>query len=219
MKLKQTIQMTVKKYFTDNNVNDSKDFNDILSSAKAYVLKNNKSENAYHNNKHIVDVYDNAMMLFDECKKEFTLNEYGRLYLGLAALFHDFGHSGGKLSDSENIKIAVEALEDYLVEIGSPNLFQGAKDILEATEFPHKAIELSSLQKIIRDADTMGGIANGFEDVVKSLAKEYGKSLDEFVPMQIKFIENAKFNTEYCKNLLEKNKHRIIAELKEMSNV
>lgn len=68
----------------------------------------------------------------------------------------------------------------------------------------------------VSDADTMGGIIDGWISVVKSLANEYNKSLKDFIPTQIKFIENVKFNTDYCNELLKNNKEEIIEELKKM---
>lgn len=62
----------------------------------------------------------------------------------------------------------------------------------------------------------MGGIIDGWVSVVKSLAKEYNKSLKDFIPIQIKFIENAKFNTDYCNELLKNDKDDIIEKLKNM---
>ena len=202
-------------------LNESKEFSEkeidtIFNNAKQYVSENNKTENHYHNNKHILDVFNNSMMLFDEYKKEYELKPTDKLCLGLAALFHDYNHSGGKLKDDENIEIALGELKTYLNIINKSDLYNGIKKIIIATEFPHKDVDLDILQKIIRDADTMGGITEGWIYVVKSLAKEYNKELKDFVPNQIKFIENAKFNTDYCNELLKDKKEEIIEKLKKM---
>jgi hypothetical protein len=67
---------------------------EILDKAYAYVMLNNKATNAYHNNEHILMVFRNSMMLFDMYRKEYELKSTDRNELGLAALFHDFNHSG-----------------------------------------------------------------------------------------------------------------------------
>ena len=162
-------------------LNESKEFSEkeidtIFNNAKQYVSENNKTENHYHNNKHILDVFNNSMMLFDEYKKEYELKPTDKLCLGLAALFHDYNHSGGKLKDDENIEIALGELKTYLNIINKSDLYNGIKKIIIATEFPHKDVDLDILQKIIRDADTMGGITEGWIYVVKSLAKEIGRA-------------------------------------------
>ncbi len=202
-------------------INESKDFTEkeidqIFDDVKNYISENNKTENAYHNNKHMIDVFNNAMTLFDEYQKEYELTKNDKLHLGLAALFHDFNHSGGKLKDDENIEIALAELKKWLDATDNSKLYKAVKKIIIATEFPHKDINTDILQKIIRDADTMGGITEDYISIVKSLAKEYGKTLGEFIPTQIKFLNTVKFNTDYCNELLANNKERIIKELEQM---
>ena len=217
---KQTIEQPdkIKKYkqFLIKNKNHftKKEIESIFDDAKKYIDKNNYTENHYHNNKHMLDVFKNSMLLFDEYKDEYELDSVDEVCLGLASLFHDYNHSGGKLKDDENIEIALGELKKYLSIIGKIDLYNNIKKIIKATEFPHKDIELDILQKIIRDADIMNGAVNGWISVVKSLAKEYNKSLKDFIPTQIKFIENLKFNTDYCNELLKNNKDEIIEKLK-----
>ena len=62
----------------------------------------------------------------------------------------------------------------------------------------------------------MGGIIEGWQSVVSNLASEYNKSLEEFIPSQIKFLDTVKFNTDYCNQLLKDNKEKIIEELNKM---
>ena len=202
-------------------VNEGSDFtkkeiDSIFDNVKKYISENNKTENAYHNNKHMIDVFNNAMILFDEYQKEYGLNLNDKLHLGLAALFHDFNHSGGKLKDDENIEIALSELKKYLDATNNSHLYKVVEKIIIATEFPHKDIHLGILQKIIRDADTMGGISKDWVSIVKSLAKEYNKTLEEFIPTQIKFLDTVKFNTDYCNELLKNNKDEIIEKLGKM---
>ena len=203
-------------------INEGKDFtkkeiDQIFDDVKKYISENNKTENAYHNNKHMIDVFNNAMTLFDEYQKEHKLTENDKLNLGLAALFHDFNHSGGKLKDDENIEIALGELKKWLDATDNSNLYKAVKKIIIATEFPHKDINTDILQKIIRDADTMGGISEDWSNIVKSLAKEYNKTLEEFIPIQIKFLDTVKFNTEYCNNLLKSRRDEIVDKLNKMS--
>jgi hypothetical protein len=62
----------------------------------------------------------------------------------------------------------------------------------------------------------MGGVIDGWKSVVANLAREYNKSLEEFIPTQIKFLDSVKFNTDYCNGLLKNNKEKIIEELNKM---
>lgn len=204
------------KKFNEFQLLTDKEVSDIFYEAKTYILENNLVENDYHNNEHMINVFNNAMILFNHYKDEYKLTPYHKLVLGLAALFHDFNHSGGKLKDSENIELALVALKEFLVTINKSDLYDDIKNIIIATEFPHLDIDLDILQKIIRDADTMGGIIEGWKSVVTNLASEYNKTLVEFIPSQIKFLDTVKFNTDYCNGLLKNNKEKIIEELNEM---
>jgi hypothetical protein len=215
--------MRLKKFNEFMNITDG-EIDDIFYQAKTYILENNLVENDYHNNEHMINVFDNAMILFNHYKDEYKLIPYHKLVLGLAALFHDFNHSGGKLKDSENIELALVSLKEFLVTrinfsrvtINKSELYDDIENIIIATEFPHLDIDLDILQKIIRDADTMGGIIDGWKSVVANLASEYNKTLEEFIPTQIKFLDTIKFNTDYCNGLLQSNKEQIIEELNKM---
>jgi hypothetical protein len=207
--------MRLKKFNDFNHISDS-EIEDIFYNAKTYILENNLVENDYHNNEHMINVFNNSIVLFNHYKEEYELTPYNKLLLGLAALFHDYNHSGGRLKDSENIELALVALKEFLVTIDKSDLYDDIKNIIIATEFPHLDMELDILQKIIRDADTMGGIIEGWKSVVSSLASEYNKTLVEFIPTQIKFLDTVKFNTDYCNELLKNNKEKIIEELNKM---
>jgi len=192
------------------------EIDNVFYEAKTYILENNLVENDYHNNEHMINVFNNSMVLFNHYKDEYKLPPYHKLVLGLAALFHDFDHSGGRLKDSENIELALVALKEFLKTINKSDLYDDIENIIIATEFPHLDIDLDILQKIIRDADTMGGIIEGWKSVVTNLASEYNKTLVEFIPSQIKFLDTVKFNTDYCNGLLKNNKEKIIEELTKM---
>ena len=204
------------KKFNEFMLLTDQEIDNIFYEAKTYILENNLVENDYHNNEHMINVFNNAMILFNHYKDEYKLPPYFKLCLGLAALFHDFNHSGGKLKDSENIELALVALKEFLLTINKSDLYDDIKNIIIATEFPHLDIDLDILQKIIRDADTMGGVIEGWKSVVTNLASEYNKSLEEFIPTQIKFLDTVKFNTDYCNELLKNNKEKIIEELNKM---
>jgi len=204
------------KKFNEFMLLTDKEIDNIFYEAKTYILENNLVENDYHNNEHMINVFNNAMVLFNHYKDEYKLPPYHKLILGLAALFHDFNHSGGRLKDSENIELALVALKEFLVTINKSDLYDDIKNIIIATEFPQLDIDLDILQKIIRDADTMGGIIDGWKSVVTNLASEYNKTLVEFIPTQIKFLDTVKFNTDYCNDLLKNNKEKIVEELNEM---
>lgn len=186
----------------------------IFSHAYVWMCKHNQSDsNLYHNNKHILFVFQKSMELFDIYKKEYGLKSNDRINLGLAAIFHDFNHSGGKLKDNENIELSLKGLKEYLQEEDMMDRYEDITSIIEATEFPHKDTDLDILQMIIRDADTMGGISDSWFQIITAIAGEYGKSMSEFIPVQIGFLDTLKFNTPYCNKLLDERRDKIKKEL------
>jgi hypothetical protein len=186
----------------------------IIKLAKKYISKNNKGiKNIYHNNNHMINVLNNSKMLFNIYQKKYNLTNNDKFILVIASLFHDFNHSGGKLTDNENIKNALIGLKNFLEENELDNYYSNIKNLIECTEFPHKKIELTVLQKIIRDADTISGIRDGWENIIKNLAEESNIELKEFIPIQIKFLNTINFNMKYSNDLLKKNKKDIIKKL------
>jgi len=188
--------------------------NKIFSQAYDWMCQHNSSNsNPYHNDKHALFVFTNTMMLFDIYRKEYNLKSTDKINLGLATIFHDFNHSGGKLKDDANIQLALEGLREYLDQENMLDKYEDIKSILEATEFPHKEMELNILQKIIRDADTMGGISDNWFDIINALAAEFKKDLSSFIPIQIGFLDSVKFNTPYCNKMLEERRDDIKKKL------
>lgn len=188
----------------------------IFDKIKKYLQVNNITDNAYHNNEHILNVFNHCMFLFDIYKNQYNLTIYDKLVLGVAALFHDFGHSGGKLSDDRNIEISLIELKKYLKNINKLYLYKDVEKIIVATEYPHKEIKLNMLQKIIMDADIIGSILPGWEKVVTNLAKEYNKTIKEFIDIEISFLNNLVFNLEFCNNLLAENRGDIIKKVQKI---
>lgn len=85
-------------------------YNPLLQKALKFIMVNNTSNYLpYHNFNHLLTVlkYSNLIAHGEEVYYD------QRTPLHLAALFHDVNHSGGKLKDSENIKNAEKAFEDF----------------------------------------------------------------------------------------------------------
>lgn len=52
-----------------------------------------------------------------------------------------------------------------------------------------------------------------WKNIVINIAKESGKTFQEFIPVEIKFLDSVEFYLDYCNNLLLKNKDNIIKKL------
>lgn len=189
--------------------------NSVLKDAFKYVLENNKGlDNPYHNNQHLLNVFNNVMNM----ASYYELPKNDKLELGLAALFHDFNHSGGKLKDDENIEIAIKGLKDFSE---AQNDIDNIIDLISYTEFPHKEKPTTIQQQILVDSDLIGifQLDDWFNGIIIALSKEYGNTIDKQIDDQIKFMESLELNTEYGKLLQENKSQKIISELRYLKTI
>jgi hypothetical protein len=161
-------------------------------------------KNPYHNIRHILHVfwftYEGLMAhhydLLDPETMRVTL---------IAALFHDFNHKGkcGKdHNDFDNIKEACKKLSNYL---HSDDLKYEGKIIecIACTEFPRKeAISTTPLPlyiQILRDVDLASTLhGTWIQQTIFGLGEEMGMEPNEMLKMQIPFVGNMKFETEWA---------------------
>ena len=170
----------------------------------SYVMLNNKSKYLpYHNNFHAEMVCGYALLIADNLK----LSNDDTYLLAIAALFHDFNHTGSGKDDDKNIEIAVNAFIDF----NNKELFLTAREMkfviecIKATRFPYltDGANLNNAQKCLRDADIFQGlfVQNYINGVVGAIAEESGKTLKEILEIQIGFLEKTTFLTEYAKTM------------------
>lgn len=168
-----------------------------------YVLTNNPSNNLpYHNFYHTVcvlqfcrDAGETYMSGLDEIRA-----------LLIAALLHDFGHSGGKSTDNHNVQKAIDCVKKVLLP-EDKHLETEIINIIKATEvlgiidskvvyvIPSEDLNIS--QKIIRDADLLQLIHHNFiQHTILGISAENSINIPELANNEIKFMENMKFLTE-----------------------
>ena len=191
------------------------DKNEILSLALKYILENNKgSINPYHNNYHLLNVFRSSMKLSIHLENKIITE------IGLAALFHDFNHSGGKLTDNENIKLAISGLSDF--HIDNSQLFidkdidvENSYVLIDITEFPHKREPETIQEQIIRDSDMLQCYdKDWFLNVVMGfLYKEVGLTIKDSIKNQTNFVNNVKFYTEGALYIRSETQNQILREL------
>lgn len=206
------------------------DSNKIINLAKQYIEENNQgNKNPYHNNNHMLFVCDMCLKIYDDYisknRESIAVIEENKLILSLAALFHDFNHSGGKQLDSENIKLAIEGFYNFYsfcVDLDltmSLFLFDKIIAVIECTQFPHFPIsDKAILCNIIRDADTISRIYDGWENSLRNICKEINKSVESMIPIQHKFIHNLTFKTEYAQKISSERKKDVLNQLLLLKN-
>lgn len=172
----------------------------------------------YHNNAHMCGVMNMALILYDEEKGDVSEEEEMRdkFVIVTASLLHDYGHSGGKLPDSENIEIAIKALKDC-EEIGEaipyyyyPTVMILAENAIRCTQFPFVIEPTTLVEKCIRDADLLEASASMdpttiMEDLRAEMSVTRGRdiTLEEMLEGQKAFLSNVSFYTNYGKSISE----------------
>jgi hypothetical protein len=115
----------------------------------------------YHNAPHAKQVLSDAFFYMDGLKPgaPFLLHDDAPV-LALACMFHDVGHSGGRLTDKENIEVALEYLASAL-EMSNDSYFESLypeiEKVIRVTEYDVEKGFVrepdSDMERAIRDAD------------------------------------------------------------------
>lgn len=202
---------------------------DIYLKAFKYIIDKSTSNTLpYHNISHILDVFNFTYELCDYYKiEEIYSKEYVDI-LCISALFHDFSHSGGELSDSDNIKIAIKGSNDFIDEyfktvdfkIDIDKYKERVNMLISSTEFPHKDMCEYDIEeifiKIIRDSDLLSiRKNNSLFTTIFCLSKEFGISVGKQLSNQKKFLLNIKNDLylDYSKDVSKKVVSRNISEV------
>jgi hypothetical protein len=135
---------------------------------------NHPYHNLYHSTCVMLNAYEGAWSTIDHSIDYDEVQEDIR-GLCVGALMHDFNHSGGHLSDEENIKHAQQGLriaQSYANSklLGlSPRSLAVAESVIKVTQYPFIHEPISFYEQIIRDADLM----MPYEEDPDALQKQY----------------------------------------------
>ena len=182
-----------------------------------YVKTNNPSANLpYHNNQHQFLVALTTWRLVSVGKWNIPMYDIGDLPfyakdLFVAALFHDYNHTGGREDDSANIMRALDAMWDWskMYDPGQsyfdPDL---VANLIMATQFPWQAhtydeAGFDDMRDILRDADILAsaeiaGFSMPITGLPVELEHKLGKVLSptEMVAGQHDFMTKLQLHTE-----------------------
>lgn len=174
------------------------------------ILFNKSNKFPYHNYYHsscvFLNCYEGAWISdlqdFDEVRGLCT-----------AALFHDFNHSGGILTDEENIKEALNGLKLAQHYAASKHLglstrsLEVAEAAIKITQFPFIKEPLTLTDRIIRDADMMQLYDEDESKLLKQylglkaeieLFKQITFTIDEFASGCRDFQNSIDWHTEWA---------------------
>lgn len=189
----------------------------LVSAAREFasdILVNKVSKSLkYHNLEHTQHV----VLACEEMADYYQLQPEDREALLIAAWFHDTGFSTGKSSGHEDasISLATTFLQDHHAEAG---LIQKVTTAIEATKMPQTPKNL--IEQILCDADLFHLGTNDFKNNNEELRKELQEFSKEDVSkkkwrkMNITFMENHTYFTDYGRRKLQPIKERHIEELK-----
>lgn len=166
----------------------------------------------YHSPGHTQYVLEKAIFL---AKKE-DVSGHDLLLIKIAAIYHDVGFLiGPKDHEKNGCRIAADDLQNYdLTE-------QDIKKIcgmIMATRIPQKP--RTKLEKILADADLEYLGTEKFEEFGKDLFKERlhldpRLSLEDWNKVQIDFLTQHRYHTDYCKAKREPIKEKNLKYLKQ----
>lgn len=190
---------------------------ELLQKAFAYIVDNSTSNYLpYHNLNHLLTV----LKYVDSLAQEEGIYFDKRMPLHIAALFHDVNHSGGKLSDAENIQNALDAFEKFhawLPYTMTPEELILTRENITATQFPY--VQANSIithqQKIMRDADMMQQFEyNWINQTTLGLAMESNTDIRKFIHHQRHFLESTIFLTPSANDFKARNWARMMDEFR-----
>src|SRR5436190_5016145 len=190
----------------------------LLSNAQAFVTdlfknKVNKSIR-FHNLEHTQGV----AAACEEIADYYQFSDEDRLVLYISAWFHDTGFSGGNAHGHEDVSIQLAT--KFLQENNADPLFiQRVISCIEATKMPQSPKNL--VEQALCDADLSHLGTSQFTIKNKQLREEligFSKqniSKKEWRKMNITFLENHKYFTDYGRRKLQPVKEQNLEQLKE----
>ncbi len=144
----------------------------------------------YHNMRHMLHVlweaYDGGVHM-GLTKRELRI-------LLIAALMHDYDHTGVKGDDVVNIERAIRALDKYALDEDRENLIE-IRATIRVTQFPYINEVFTPNQLILRDADQSQTFSLVWMHSLLGLSQEMGISFKDILNMQKPFVSNLKFHT------------------------
>ena len=153
----------------------------------------------YHNFRHMFHV---VWLVYESCQfydGELTQRQMRNALI--AALFHDYNHSGMMGDDDLNIERAIRGLRRHVAGEDQPH-HEKIIELIRATQYPNvtPSDQLDLCGKILRDADLSQAFSVAWiQQVVFGLAAEWGKKPIEVLKLQEPFHKSLTFQTEWAR--------------------
>ncbi|MGF7073357.1 Pycsar system effector family protein [Mucilaginibacter sp. 3215] len=190
-------------------------FQPLLEQVKQYAISyfdvHHDPDLIYHNLRHTKDVVAAATQIANH----YQLSDEDFFVVISASWFHDTGYFTDKKDhESKSVALATHFLKQHKVE--QPVIDKVSGCIL-ATKMPQNPTGL--LQQILCDADLFHLGTDDFRDKNKLLRKEmeaikkHDIDKDEWRSYNIEFLQGHEYYTDYCRLLLNDQKHKNLQKL------
>jgi predicted metal-dependent HD superfamily phosphohydrolase len=167
----------------------------------------------YHNLAHTESVVRHSK----EMATHYLLNTTDRFILAVSSWFHDIGHLYGEWKDHE--ERGVRIMKQYTQDL-PPDMTGTIGRCILITKLPSHPLTL--LEEIICDADTyhLGTPFFRQTDVLveKEMEIRTGKPFPDWHAKSLKFLQQHRYFTKYCRDRLDKGKEENITWLRQQVN-
>ena len=156
--------------------------------------------NGYHDLRHMLHVTYvcyKGLEFYRDKRQPVDAGEARNLLI--AALFHDYDHTGTIGPDFRNIERAILGLRKNILNEDKLAL-DAISGIIRATQFPHDKLDKDTpiTHRLIRDADLSQGLSDAWiGSTLEGLASEQRRSVTEMLEESINFFRGLHFETEF----------------------
>lgn len=160
------------------------------------VMKAPNAKAPYHNVRHMFHVFWEAY----EGGVHMGLSRREFRNLLIAALMHDYDHTGVKNNDQVNIDRSIRALDKLALEEDREHLLD-IRDSIRATKYPYDSEEFTPNQLILRDADQSQTFSDVWiQSTLYGLGTELEMTFEQMLDLQKPFLEGLRFHTLWGQN-------------------
>ena len=173
----------------------------------------------YHNMNHTLHVVSECYA--GACYYVFDGVSFRNLLI--AALFHDFNHSG-QLTGNDDLEIerAIRGLRKHILPEDEPRLAI-IEGLIRSTRFPHKAPndELVLSEQVLRDADMSQSFGSNdwVQQILFGLSAEMRMTPKELLGTQESFLSGVEFASEWGRRKFSPLRDKRILEVRELVRI
>jgi len=152
----------------------------------------------YHNFRHMMHVLCTAYIGGKAMNYHKLFGKKGFRALLIAAMFHDYAHSGIMGNDEAEVTRSIVKMKKNLLE-NDMGLVEEISNLMLATQFPYVACTSSLGVDIIRDCDMSQVLSDVWmQQIIFGLAQEMNLTPFEILERQVNFVSSIKFNTPWA---------------------